>query len=410
MKLTNTSPLAILICIIIFQSCSTAEVDDVAPLKSFESVTKGHQIVAANNDFAFSLFKEIAQAETENNFMISPVSASLALGMVYNGAAGETQEAFSNVFNYGNTTLEETNLVNQNIIDNLTYTASGTTFDIANSLWISNSFPVKETFLEANKTYYFAEVQNKNFEDPKTLKAINNWVSNKTNGKIPHVLNNVDPNTVLYAINALYFKSDWKFRFNPEDTKPQPFHLDNGTIKQVDMMSMEQDLKYSSNIMFSSVELPYKNDKYTMTLMLPHTNKTVDDMVAMMTIENWIEWKNNYHVQSLKITMPKFTFSYKKQLEDPLTNLGLGIAFSENADFSGISDTKTKISFVLQKTFIDVNEKGSEAAAVTAVGVGVTSVTGPKPFLLNRPFIFAITEKETGSICFMGKVGIPEYK
>ena len=409
MKLTNTFPLAILICIITFQSCSTAEVDDSAPLKPFESVAKGHQIVAANNDFAFSLFKEIAQTETKNNFMISPVSASLALGMVYNGAAGETQQAFSNVFNYGNATLEETNFVNQNIIDNLTYTASGTTFDIANSLWISNTFPVKETFSEANKTYYFAEVQNKDFGDPETIKTINNWVSNKTNGKIPKVLAYVEPNTVLYAINALYFKSDWKFHFNPEDTKPQPFHLDNGTLKQVDMMSMEQDLKYLSNKVFSSVKLPYKNDKYTMTLMLPHTNKTVNDIVAMMNNENWIEWQNNYQVQGLKMAMPKFTFSYKKQLKDPLINLGLGIAFSGNADFSGISDTKTRISFVLQKTFIDVNEKGSEAAAVTAVGMSTTSVNG-STFLLNRPFIFAITEKGTGSICFMGKVGIPEYK
>lgn len=406
MKLAHTLSLTILICLITFQSCST--VDD-EPLKPFDSIAKSQQIVKANNDFAFSLFKEIAQTETENNFMISPVSASLALGMVYNGADGETKQAFANIFNYGNTTLEETNIVNQNIIENLTRTGSGTTFKIANSLWVNNNFPVKETFLKTNQIYYFAEVQNKDFSDPKTLGTINDWVSNKTNGKIPNVLNEISANAVLYAINALYFKSDWKFRFNPEDTKELPFRLDNGTLKQVDMMSMEQDLKFMANDVFSSVELPYKNDKYTMTLMLPLADKKVNDIVTILNSENWIDWKNSYLVQDIKITMPKFTFSYEKQFNDALTNLGLGIAFSNNANFSNLSDLDTKISFVLQKTFIDVNEKGSEAAAVTAVGVETTSIGESEHFLLNRPFLFVISEKETGSICFMGEVSIPEY-
>tara|TARA_R110001583_G_scaffold153027_5_gene304812 strand:+ start:351 stop:1577 length:1227 start_codon:yes stop_codon:yes gene_type:complete len=406
MKFANTFPFIIFICVITFQSCSTEE--DTS-LKAFDTIAKGQEIVTSNNDFAFSLFKEIALNETENNFMISPVSASLALGMVYNGAAGATQQAFANVFNYGDTTLEETNTVNQNIINNLTHTSSGTIFEIANSLWVKNTFPVKETFLEANKTYYSAEVQNKDFSDPKTLETINNWVSNKTNGKIPKILNEISSNAVLYAINALYFKSDWKYRFKPEDTKKLPFQLDNGTVKQVDMMTMEQDLKYFSNTVFSSVALPYKNDKYTMTIMLPNTDKQVNDIVAIMNIENWTNWQNNYFDKNIKITLPKFTFSYEKTFNTALTNLGLGIAFTENADFSGLSDIPTQISFVLQKTFIDVNEKGTEAAAVTVVGIETTSIDVPKQFLLDRPFLFAITEKETGSICFIGKVGMPDY-
>ena len=409
MKLSNTLSLFVTISVIIFQSCSTSEAD--TPLESFESIAKSSQIVTANNDFAFSLFKEIAQTETKTNYMVSPMSASLALGMVYNGASGDTQTAFENVFHYGDATLEETNLVNQNIINNLTHTASGTTFEIANSLWVKNTFPLKETFLEANKTYYLAEVQNKDFSDPKTLGAINNWVSNKTYGKIPKILNEIDPNAVLYAINALYFKSDWEFNFDVKDTKSLPFKLTDGSSKNVDMMSMEQDLKYYSNNVFSSVQLPYKNDKYTMTLMLPNTNKTEDDIIAMMNNENWTTWKNNYNSQNIKITMPKFTFSYEKLFNEALTNLGLGIAFNDSADFSGMSDLPTKISFVLQKTFIDVNEKGTEAAAVTVVGIELTSAGGgPKQFILDKPFVFTITEKETGSICFMGKVGSPEYE
>ncbi|WP_185956549.1 serpin family protein [Changchengzhania lutea] len=407
MKLANIFSFLILTCIIVCTSCSAV---DETPLKSFDSVAKGREVVAANNQFAFSLFKEISEAEAENNFMISPASASLALGMVYNGAAGETQQAFSDVFNYGNVTLEETNLINQNIINNLINTSSGTIFEIANSIWVNNTFPVKETFIETNKAYYFAEIQNKDFNDPETLETINNWVSNKTYGKIPKVLNEISPDAVLYAINALYFKSDWKYRFNQEDTKSLPFQLDDGTVKQVDMMSMEQDLEYFSNAVFSSVKIPYKNDKYSMTLMLPHTNKAVNDMIGTMNNENWKAWQGNYNVQGLKMTMPKFTFSYEKLFNDALTNLGLGIAFTGSANFSGLSDMGTQISFVLQKTFIDVNETGTEAAAVTVVGIEVTSTNGPKQFLLDRPFVFVITEKETGSICFMGKVAIPEYE
>jgi serpin B len=214
---------------------------------------------------------------------------------------------------------------------------------------------------------------------------------------------------VLYAINAIYFKSDWKFRFKTEDTKPLSFQLANGSEKQVEMMSMVEDLKFMANNVFSSVELPYKNDKYSMKLILPNTNKTLDDVIAIMNSENWLGWQNDFSVQDIKITMPKFKFSYNKLFNDALTNLGLGIAFSDNADFSNLSDLDTKISFVLQKTYIDVNEKGSEAAAVTVVEIVTTSIGETRQFSLNKPFLFVITEKETGSICFMGKVGNPEY-
>ncbi|WP_372752881.1 serpin family protein [Mariniflexile sp.] len=409
MKLVNifTVSFAVFFSLLMVQSCSTNE---ETPLEPFNTIAKGGAVVSANNLFAFSLFEEIAQSETEANFMISPVSASLALGMVYNGAAGDTQQAFSNVFNYGDITLEQTNLVNQNIINHLTRNASGTTFEIANSLWVNNSFPVNENFLEANRSYYTAEVQNKDFRDPNTLKTINNWVSNKTNGKISNILDGIAPNAVLYAINALYFKSDWKYRFDVKDTKKRSFQLNNGTVKQVDMMSMSEDLNYFSNSIFSSVELPYANNEYTMILMLPNVENTVDDILAIMNNENWMSWQSSYSEHNLRITMPKFTFSYKKEFNEALVNLGLGIAFSDNANFSGISDISTKISFVLQKTFIDVNEEGTEAAAVTVVGVETTSVNSPKHFLLDRPFIFAIKEKETGSICFIGKVGNPEYQ
>lgn len=380
------------------------------PLPSFGSIAKSEQIVSANNEFAFSLFKKVAAKEDGANFMISPVSASLALGMVYNGAAGETREAFANTLNYGDATLEETNAVNQNIIDNLTYAASGSTFKIANSIWIKDSFPVKNSFTALNEEFYNAKVANMDFGDPQTLKTINNWVSDNTNGKIPTILNNIDPKAVLFAINALYFNSDWKYRFDPDKTTKRTFHGDDGQSKSVDMMSMEQNLSYYLNDTFSSVVLPYKNDKYTMTLLLPHEDKTMSDVINMMDSDRWSQWQANFTSGNLTVTLPKFTFAYQKKLNDILKDLGLGIAFNPDlADFSNLSDLQTYISLVLQKTYIDVNEKGTEAAAATVVGMGLTSIGPGSSLIFDRPFLFAITEKETGSICFMGKVGMPDY-
>lgn len=379
------------------------------PLPSFESVAKSKQIVNANNEFAFSLFKEIAASEDKSNFMISPASASLALGMVYNGAAGDTQKAFANTLNYGDATLEETNLVNKNIIDNLTYTGSGSTFKVANSLWIRDDFPVKDPFIKLNRDYYYAETANLDFGNPQTLNTINGWASDNTQGKIPTILDNIGPDAILYAINAIYFNGEWKFRFDESKTEQRPFYTD-GNIKNVPMMSMEGNLAYYENETFSSIKLPYKGDKFTMTVLLPNKDRTVADVIEVMDSDNWGQWQREYLEINLNLTMPKFLFSYKKEFNDALINMGLGIAFDpDRADFGNLSDLSTYISFVLQKTYIDVNEKGTEAAAVTAVGIGLTSVGPGNLVVLDRPFLFLITEKETGSICFMGKVGMPEY-
>jgi serpin B len=393
---------------LILQACSSETT--VEKPEPFSSIPKGEEIVKANNEFAFSLFKEIADEETEANFMISPVSASLALGMVYNGAANETQQAFANTFNYGDATIEETNQINKSIIDNLTYSGSGARFDVANSLWIRNTFPVNEQFIGLNKNYYYAEVQNLDFDDPNSLKTINNWVSNKTNNKIPKILNTISPDAVLYAINALYFKGDWKHRFDSSNSKELPFYPDNSSFQSVTMMHQQENFEYFSNEEFSSVVLPYKEDQFNMVLLLPNENKNTEDIISSLNWESWQNWQQNYSVAKIALTLPKFTFSYEKLFNEALSDLGLGIAFTDEADFSGISDVPTKISFVLQKAFIDVNEKGTEAAAATFVAIGVTSVPLVTEMNFNKPFLFVITEKNTGSICFIGKVGMPEYE
>lgn len=385
-------------------SCDTEMAE---PLPDFKSLVKSTAIVEANNAFAFSLFNEIASEETEVNYMISPVSASLALGMMYNGAEGETKTAFEDTFNYGTASLEEVNSVNQGIMKQLTDDSSGAVFDIANSLWIRNDFPVKRSFVDLNQKYYDAEVRNMDFSDPETKDIINNWVATKTRDKIEKVIEGSIPSElVMYAINALYFKSDWKYTFKEEDTHDLPFYPENSVAENVPMMRMTQDLDYFSNEDFQSVRLPYKNDKYNMMVFLPNADRTIVDLVTEMNVETWATWLKAYTEQQIAFTMPKFKYSFDTEFSNALINMGLGVAFSDGANFSGLSDDSTKISFVKQKTFIEVNEKGTEAAAVTTVGA-TNSVSGALGFTLDKPFLFVITEKETNAICFIGKVGMP---
>jgi serpin B len=174
---------------------------------------------------------------------------------------------------------------------------------------------------------------------------------------------------------------------------------------------MTENLSFMSNSIFSSVKLPYKNDKFSMTVFLPNEDKTLNDVIEVLVENDKTNWESQYTIQNVNLSLPKFTFSYKKEFNDALINMGLGIAFSDAADFSLMSAARTQISFVLQKTFIEVNEKGTEAAAATAVGVMTTSA-GPSEnrLLIDRPFLFIITENTTNAICFMGKVGMPEIE
>ena len=388
------------------QSCT--ETDQVKT--PFKTVLKGKEFVAANNKFAFDIYKNIAENETKENYMISPVSLSLALGMAYNGAANNTKSAFENTLNYASFLPEEINTINQEIITNLSDNSVGSLFEIANSIWIKNSFPVKDDFININKKYYNAEVAKLDFADANSVNIINNWVADKTYQKIPKIINSISNNDVLFLINAIYFKSDWKYTFKEEDTKELPFYGEN-TTKNVETMYLNADLDFYENEDLLAIKLPYKNDKYAMTILLPKEGKNTQDISNLLNTTNWENWNTNFSKKTIQLEMPKFTFSYEKTLNKPLKDLGLENAFTTSADFSNISNLPIAISYVLQKTFIEVNEKGTEAAAVTSVGfVNLSLSPNQNKVALNKPFLFAITEKETNSICFMGKIGMPNDK
>lgn len=381
-------------------SCNESKQEEI----SFKKTATSSKIISANNEFAFSFFREIS-LEQEDNYMVSPVSLSLAMGMLFNGTQGVTTDLMSEGLGYANFNTENLSEINKNIIDNL----SSENLKIANSNWIKQGFDVKQDFIDLNKKYYYAEVKTEDFSNPNTVDKINNWASEQTNQKIKTIIDEISNDAVLFLINAIYFKADWKLEFEEKNTNKQLFYPENENNELVKMMHLETDkLFHQKNELFSSIILPYKNDKYSMTILLPNEDKSTNDIVEKLNSNTWENWQNNYETTDVRLSLPKFKFEYKNSLNDELTNLGFGDLFG-NPNLNGISDANLNVSKVLQKTFIDVNEKGTEAAAVTVIGIEVTSLPQIAEINCNKPFLFLITEKNTGSICFIGKVGKPEY-
>lgn len=360
-------------------------------------------MVAANNEFALKLFNEVASTEAAENYMVSPLSVSLALGMTYNGADGTTATEFGNVLGY--TDVAAANSFNQKLITSLTASDSGAKLDLAQAIWIQDDFPVEQDFVEANQTHYDAEVANLDFLSSNAVNIVNNWAYDHTNGKIEDFVERFDARTVLFLANALYFKGTWKYEFDPNDTNDAPFYAVNAT-EQTPMMYLNATVPYLANNRFSSILLPYKNDRYQMMVFLPNEDLTTKEIVSEFSVANLNAWLDTYSESELDINVPKFKMEYENELTDELVNLGLETAFSESADFSKINkDGALQISKVIHKTFIEVNEEGTEAAAVT--GVQIVQTSARPSFVANRPFLYMIRDGFTGSICFMGQVGKP---
>ena len=285
--------------------------------------------------------------------------------------------------------------------------------NIPNSIWYRNTFDVLQDFININQNYFYAKVSPLNFNDPASIGIINNWVAESTNQKIPEIIDGIDPSTVMFLINAVYFNGTWVYEFDEQYTEPETFYLSNGTTKQVEMMQQEATLSYATNDLFEAVDMYYGSGNFSMVIFLPKENYTPNDIVEQMNTENWTNWMNSFSEKNIQLLLPKFKLEYGKELNDALTSLGMGIAFSPfSADFSKINPNyQLFISFVKHKTFIDVNEEGTEAAAVTIVGMEYTSVGDtPYIFTVNKPFLFAIKERDTQAIIFLGKVMEPEYE
>lgn len=364
----------------------------------------------ASNHFAFGAFARASAASPGENVFMSPLSVSLSLGMVLNGAAGETQEQMRRTLGFGSAELATVQQGYRDLSALLRGLDRSTTFQVANSIWHDRGYPFRTSFLDAGRTYFDAEIRAVDFADTEgTKRAVNGWVSDKTNGRIPTIVDDVREDDVMYLINAIWFKGTWRSRFDPADTHDAPFTTADGTVQTVRMMSQEVGgegaFRHFQDGTVEAGELAYGNGAFAMTILLPPRGTSVDALAASLTPARWNAIVTGLAPRSgWMLALPRFTVSWSRELKDDLMALGMTDAFvPDRADLSGMSaQDDLYVGFVMHKTFIKVDEEGTEAAAVTNTGIRVTSM--PPGFYVNRPFVFAIRERLSGTILFVGKI------
>lgn len=370
------------------------------------------KIVNANNKFGFKLFSEVLKQESsEKNVFVSPSSVAIALAMTYNGASGSTQQAMAKTLELQGMNLSEINAAYADLKRLLENPDTNVQLTIANSLWADKNASLQPDFIQKNQEFYKAQVTNLNFQDAQAPNIINTWVKDNTKGKINQIVDKIDPEQALFLINAIYFKGKWSNEFDKSKTASLPFYLASGKQKNHPMMSQDGDYRYQENEQFQAVSLPYgKDGKVSLYIFLPKQNSNLQAFYQNLNAENWEKWMAQFRRREGLIRLPRFKTDYDVTLNDSLKALGMAEAFSKQANFSGIGKNLA-ISQVKHKTFVEVNEEGTEAAAATSVGIVATSATQkPEPFkmIVDRPFFCAIRDNQTGSILFMGSIMEPQ--
>ncbi len=360
-------------------------------------------VASANTRFGFKLLQDFLEREPGGNILISPLSISIALTMTYNGAVGETERAMAEVLEIDGLDLDTINDANAALRMSLENPDPQVEILIANSIWSRQGVEFNPNFLERNQLFFGAEIASLDFSAPQAAKIINEWVDTNTNGKIEKIVERIGPEVVLFLINAIYFKGSWQDEFNKSQTRPGIFHLPNGSEKRVQMMCREGAYPYFRGEIFEATSLPYGDGRMGMYIFLPSHDSNLNEFLGNLNAGNWEDWISQFQDRRHDMMLPCFQLEYEINLNDTLEALGMGIALGSGADFSGMGPSLF-ISEVKHKTFVEVDEKGTEAAAVTAV-VGVKSV--PSVFRVDRPFFFAIYDTETEIILFMGTVTEP---
>ncbi|HLO59179.1 MAG TPA: serpin family protein [Bacteroidales bacterium] len=370
-------------------------------------------IIEADNAFGLDLFTKVLKNDAESdNIFVSPTSVALALAMTYNGSAGDTRAAMETALHKQGFTDEEINNGYKSLIDALKSVDPKVILEIANSIWYKEGFTVLPDFININRQFYNAEVDSLDFSDPSSAGTINGWVNVQTHGKINKIIDGIPGDAVMYLINAIYFKGIWQYEFDKSKTFSGSFTANGGSSVSVDYMTQSGTFQAAQYSGFDMIELPYGRGNFSMVILLPKNDNTVDNLADSITNENWNTWISGLKKRNVDLFLPKFTYSYSRLLNPDLTGMGMGVAFSDGADFSGINGYGgLKISRVIHKSFVEVNEQGTEAAAVTAVEIVEASYPGANlEFNVNRPFMFAIRETTTGAVLFMGRVNNPLTK
>ena len=381
------------------------------PLKYIELTRAERQLVEGNNDFAFNLFRQ--SSDPLKDQIISPISITYALGMLNNGAAGETQNQINKTLGFGETGADGINTFCQKMLTEAPVLDKLTKVMIANTIYMNKDYALKPDFVKKANDYFLAQPETRDFGDGKTLDVINQWASDHTQKMIEKVLseNEFDPKAVSYLLNAIYFKGTWAQKFDANETQMEVFEHagPDKYLLQVPMMHQKEQFPYTENDLCQAVALPYGNGAYTMTLLLPREGKQVSDVLNTLTSETWRRNYQHMGQANVDLKLPRFESNTNLDLVETMSSLGMPNAFDPyKAEFSNFCDVPTFIGLMKQVARIKLNETGTEAAAVTVIGMNMTALE-PEPTIrdvvlhANRPFLYVISEQSTGTIFFVGQ-------
>ncbi|HBE42485.1 MAG TPA: serpin family protein [Bacteroidales bacterium] len=403
-----------LTAVILTGSCSKTDNNepDLTP-KSITLTSEAPQAIQSSNEFGLELFTKVAEEENKN-LMLSPLSASTALTMLLNGCGGDTYTQLQGTLNYpSGMTIGDINEVYKSLVDQLLKADPKVKLALANAIFYRNGFTVKDPFLAVMDNDYNAEIKGLDFSAPSALTTINKWASDNTNKKIPKVLDEIDGDAVMFIMNALYFNGDWSYQFDKSLTQERPFYPDGGNSVDVTTMNGEVGSKVTGGNGYKAIEMPYGRTNFTMVVIVP--DETLSAFYPSLTPQTWNKITSDLdgmdEFGKTIVFMPRFKFSYEKYLNDQLQSMGMVDAFIDGvANLSGISNSSIYVSFVKQNTFVEVDEEGTEAAAVTTIAIFETVSMPPQPrqFVIDKPFIFTIRERTTNTLLFLGQVVNPQ--
>lgn len=370
-----------------------------------KNITEAQNIVESNNRFMFD-FYSIVSSNAKDNVFFSPWSMMSAFSVVYEGAKGNTAEEIGSAFY-----LPRNDSVRRSSFESMQgeLNVNGSGYDLrnANALWIKNGFGVKDDFVNTARQFYDSKVAEVSF--PADEAKIDSWVEQKTNNKIKDLVKDkTNDLTRLVITNAVYFKGTWLTQFDPSQTQENDFMVSPDKVVKVPMMNRKASFAYTETDSLQILSMPYEGERMSMMVLLPK-NENLESVESSLIVEKLEEWKQSLQQETVIVFIPKFKLETEYDLTGPMKDLGVKLAFDENqADLSGIADAPLSVGFAIHKAFVDVNEEGTEAAAATGIGVGVTSVPSPPPvFRADHPFVFLIQDDKTGLILFIGKVVDP---
>lgn len=396
----NTRTICFFILIFVFAwSCKDEIEGTTTPIRSLSAHES--QIVSSTNSFTFDLMTEIEKKFPDENYFISSFSISTALSMLINGASETSQKGFIQVLGLEGMSPQTINESYKVLVEYIYGLDPAVSLNVANSNWYYNKYTINNTFANTISTYYNAEIFGRDFRNSETLNALNKWVEDETKGKIKNILDRINPLDVMFLINAIYFKANWTHQFDPDATANLPFRLKNG--QSVDVPTMTSEVKHwwshDQTLNAQVIEIPYGNESYGFTIIMPDDVSEMDNIISRMNANQLQTILAESTILTRGLYLPKFQLDFRDDLLGILENMGMPLSGLDNLF---IEKLQLEVSKVIHQSFLEVNEEGSEAAAATVVGIELVSL--PAVTRVNKPFVFLIRERNSGTILFSGKL------